>query len=154
MSVINWGKPKIEVATVSADGTIGEYKEWPTPVEDTTQLTTELGEELLANEEGGEAVDRRRKKGTAKLELALFVKKGEPKPVEDTDGVVAGNFAVRLTPEDPECEGRVIENSTLTLTETWNSAEGSRLLYAFDALKPKTGAMVKPYIATPPTSDQ
>ncbi|MEZ3441543.1 hypothetical protein [Alistipes sp.] len=151
MSVINWGKPKIEVAPVASDGTIGEYKEWPTPVEDTTQLTTELGDELLATEEGGEAVDRRRKKGSATLELALFVKKGENKPIEDEDGIVPGNHAVRLTPEDPECEGRVIEKSTVTVTETWNSAEGSRLLYSFAALKPKTGAMVKPYLASVPT---
>jgi hypothetical protein len=146
---INWGKPKIEVADVSADGTVGTYEVWPTPVEDSTNLTTELGDELVATEEGGEPVDRRRKKGTAYVELALFVKKGEERPVEDSDGIVEGHKAIRITPEDPECEGRVIERATLTMTETWSSADGSRLLYRFDALKPKTGAMVKPYTATP-----
>jgi hypothetical protein len=146
--IINWGKPDIEVADVAADGTVGAYTKWPTPAEDTTQLTTELGDELSANEEGGEPVDKKRKKGTAFLELSLFVKKGEARPVEDVDGIVAGHKAVRIIPsEDDECEGRSIEKATLTMTETWNSAEGSRLKYRFDALKPKAGAMVKPYTA-------
>lgn len=146
--VINWDLSKLEVADVAADGTVGEYADWPIPVEDSTQLTTELGEEKTATEEGGGVIDRYRKKGTATLELELFVKKGESRPVEDEDGVVAGFKAVRITPKDPECEGRVIEKSTLTMTETWNGADGSRLKYTFNALKPKTGNMVKPYTAT------
>lgn len=146
-STINWGKPKIEVAPVSADGTVGEYAEWPTPVEDSTSLTTELGEELSANIEGGEAIDKRRKKGTAYLELSLYDVKGQDRPLADSDGIVSGLYAVRVTPEDPACSGRVIEKCTVTMTETYNANDGSRLVYRFDALKPKTGAMVKPFTA-------
>lgn len=148
MAQLSWGKPKIEVATVAADGTVGEYEEWDTPVEDSTTLTVEQGEKIDATEEGGAIVDSRRKANSYNLELTLFVKTGGEKPIEDADGVIAGSYAVRLTPEDPANEGFVMEKTTVSITESFTAADGKRWTYTFDGVKPKTGNILKPYLET------
>ena len=74
--------------------------------------------------EGGDVVDTRRGKNKYVFELEIFVKKGDAKPIEDEDGVIVDNYAVRLTPEDEACK-------------LWK--------YTFDAKKPETGKTLKPY---------
>ena len=65
--------------------------------------------------------------------------------IEDEDGVIVDNYAVRLTPEDEACEGFLIENATVSVTESWSSADGKLWKYTFDAKKPGTGKTLKPY---------
>lgn len=60
--IVSWGKPKIEYAEISAAGVIGQYHQFDTPVEDSTELTTSEGEKKEAKEEGGGVVDTYRKK--------------------------------------------------------------------------------------------
>lgn len=149
MSVLSWGKPKVEF-TKSVNG---EVPKEPTPTwtafpeikEDTAKLTTTEGTKKEATEEGGDLVDTRKGKNKYSFELEIFVKKGDEKPIEDEDGVIVDNYAVRLTPEDEECEGFLIENATVSVTESWSSADGKLWKYTFDAKKPKTGKTLKPY---------
>ena len=149
MSVLSWGKPKVEF-TKSVNG---EVPTEPTPAwtafpeikEDTAKLTTTEGTKKEATEEGGDLVDTRKGKNKYSFELEIFVKKGDKKPIEDEDGVIVDNYAVRLTPEDEECEGFLIENATVSVTESWSSADGKLWKYTFDAKKPKTGKTLKPY---------
>ncbi len=148
MAVLSWGKPKVEIGLVGADGAAPTtWTELPEIVEDSAQLTVEQGEKIDATEEGGGIVDSRRKANAYSLALTLFVKKGDEKPIEDVDGVIAGNYAVRLTPEDPENAGFIMDKTSVSITETWNSAEGKRWAYTFDGLKPKAGKILKPYTA-------
>lgn len=149
MSVLSWGKPTVEF-TKSVNG---EVPMEPTPTwtafpeikEDTAKLTTTEGTKKEATEEGGDLVDTRKGKNKYSFELEIFVKKGDEKPIEDEDGVIVDNYAVRLTPEDEECEGFLIENATVSVTESWSSADGKLWKYTFDAKKPKTGKTLKPY---------
>ena len=41
----------------------------------------------------------------------------------------------------------IFDNSNVSVVETWNAADGKRWKYTFDAIKPKTGALNKPYKA-------
>ena len=93
----------------------------------------------------GQTDDNRRGKNKYVFELEIFVKKGDEKPIEDEDGVIVDNYAVRLTPEDEACEGFLIENATVSVTESWSSADGKLWKYTFDAKKPETGKTLKPY---------
>ena len=150
MSVLSWGKPKIETTPVTdgAPGVSAEWKELPTPKEDSTQLNTTKGTEKTATEEGGELVDVRYGKNSYELVLEIFVKKGEKRPFDDEDGHIAGEHAVRLTPEDEGCEGILIERSNVSVEETYTAADGKLLKYTFKALTPKTGKTLKPYVKT------
>ncbi len=148
MAVLSWGKPKIEFAT-STDGTPGDtWTEIDTPKQDTTQLTATAGDEVTANEEGGELVDVRFNKTTFEFEFDLFVKKGVERPFTDTDGVISGEWAWRLTPEDTECEGIQIDRSVLRVEQSYSTADGILLHYVAKCLKPATGTTIKAYTAS------
>ena len=56
--------------------------------------------------------------------------------VEDTDGVITGEYAVKLQPEDKTVEGIIIDRSVLSLEDTYDTDNA-------DVLKPKTGNQVK-----------
>lgn len=150
MAVLNWGKPKIEVAPYE-NGVLPEEPVWqtlPTPVEGTTTMETEEGDKTEAIEEGGGVVDTFRKKSKYTLSVELFEKKGTEKPIEDNDGIITTNYAVRLTPEDPTTNGYLLEKCAVGFTQTYNAADGGRWKYTFDALVPDDGtAILKKYIA-------
>lgn len=150
MSVLSWGKPQIET-TPSTNGAPASSAMWTkidTPKKDTTKLTPTAGEESEALEEGGEPVDSRTGKNKYTFEFDLFVKKGGTRPWEDNDGVISGEHAFRLTPEDDACEGILIDRCTLRLEDSYSTAEGILLHYVAKVLKPATGKMVKPYTKT------
>ena len=148
MALLSWGKPALEWAP-STKGVPGEtWTAIDTPKEDTTKLTPTAGTEQTATEEGGEVVDSRTGKNSYQFEFDLFVKKGGKRPWEDTDGVISGEFAFRLTPEDEEAEGFQIDRSTVRCEESYAAADGKLLHYVVKVLKPATGKSVKPYTKT------
>lgn len=147
MSILSWGKPKIEYATSTGGeaGASASWTEFDTPKEDTTQLTTTAGEEVTATEEGGAIVDTRYKKTTYQLEFDLFVKKGTERPFTDSDGVISGEYAIRITPEDDTCEGIQIDRCVISVEESYTAADGKIMHFVCKCLKPKSGNTVKPY---------
>lgn len=147
MSILSWGKPKIEYATSTGGeaGTSAVWTAFDTPKEDTTQLATTAGEEVTATEEGGAIVDTRYKKTTYQLEFDLFVKKGTERPFTDSDGVIAGEYAIRITPEDDTCEGIQIDRCVISVEESYTAADGKIMHFVCKCLKPKSGNTVKPY---------
>lgn len=148
MSQLSWGKCAIEHATSTQGTPAGQWTAIDTPKEDTTKLTPTAGTEKTATEEGGELVDSRTGKNTYQFEFDLFVKKGGTRPFEDVDGVISGEHAFRVTPEDEECEGFQIDRSTVRCEESYSTADGKLLHYVAKVLKPATGKSVKPYTKT------
>lgn len=150
MANLGWGKCLIET-TPSVDGAPAAdavWQELDTPKEDSTKVTPTAGTEKTATEEGGGLVDVRYGKNTYVLEFELFVKKGGRRPFEDNDGLISGEHAFRITPEDDSCEGSLIDRSVVRCEETFSTSEGKILKYVAKCLKPKTGKVVKPYIKT------
>lgn len=145
MSVLSWGKYLLE-KTTSTDGAPGtNWEAIDTPREGSGTLTPTQGQEQNATEEGGDLVDSRRGKTTYAFDWYNFVKKGSTRPFDDNDGVVAGEHALRITPEDEECEGIQIDRCTISVQEEFTAADGKLLHYTAKVLKPKTGKAVKPY---------
>jgi hypothetical protein len=149
MSKLSWGKPTIEIAVLGSDGTPGTFTELPTPVQDTTQLSVEKGNKLEAPLEGGEMADVRYDKNKYTFEFELYKTKGADKPIPDEDGIIMNEYAVRITPEDPTNEGFLIDRASVSVEDTWAANIGAKWKYTFEALKPKTGSILKPYIASP-----
>lgn len=147
MSIISWGKPKIEYALVTA-GTPGTWKEFSTPKENSTALSTEKGDKKEATEEGGGQVDVKYNKSKYKLTFVLFAKKGEAKPIEDSDGRILGEYAVRLTPEDKTVEGFILDKTNASVLEMFTSEDGTTWEYTFEGLVPDDKSnILKSYLA-------
>lgn len=70
MAVIGWGKPRIFIKDL--DAVSPAWEELPTPVEDSTQLTTTKGDKKEAKIEGGENEDVKYGK-TPMILLSIFV---------------------------------------------------------------------------------
>lgn len=150
MAILSWGKGLLET-TPSVNGAPESSATWKgidTPKKDTLKLTPTAGEEVTAQEEGGDDVDNRVGANSFLLEFDLFVKKGKERPWDDNDGVITGNHAFRYTPEDEETEGFLIENSTVSVEESYSTAEGKLLHYKVKVLKPASGKKLKPYVKT------
>lgn len=144
MGVLNWGEPTIEFAKLTSDSP-GEFTSFGEIVQGTTALETTEGDETEALDEGGAVVDSRKDKNRYSLTFTLFVKRGDTRPIDDNDGVITDNYAVRLTPEDDTLPGFIMDKCSVSVVETWTAADGSRLTYTFRGLKPKTGKILKPY---------
>lgn len=142
---ISWGKCIIEYAT-STNGAPAQNAEWKaleTPKENTTKLSTTAGEKKEAKEEGGGVIDRRKAKNTYTLEFDLFYKKTTTPPFEHDDGIVPGNFAFRVTPEDETCIGIQIDNSIVSVEDSYSTEYGILIHVVVDCLKPSRGNTVK-----------
>ncbi|MCM1168897.1 MAG: hypothetical protein NC324_03070 [Bacteroides sp.] len=151
MSVVNYGLSKFEY-TKSVNGAPAAdavWKEMPEIKQNTAAMNTEQGEKTEYIDERGNIIDTRVLKSKFTLEIQLFMKKGDDYPIPHEDGIITDNYAIRLSPEDPSNNGILIENCSVSVEETWNTADGGLLKYTFTGLKPKTGNIVKRYIAKP-----
>lgn len=148
MVQLSWGKPTIETSKIDTNGSTTEWIKLPyDPVENSTKLTPTKGSKFEAKVEGGENEAVKYKKNTYVFEFEVRAAKGRAKPIEDADGVVDGEYAVRLTPEDPTVEGILIDRCQPSAEETFDAENGKKWKYTFDVLKPSTGNQVKPYLA-------
>lgn len=141
MSLLGWGKCRL--FTKDLDTPSAKWKEWPTPVENSTVLETTKGDKREAKIEGGENEDVRYSKSTYALNTNLRAAKGRNKPIADSDGIISHNYAVAVQPEDPEAVGIMIDKSKPSVADTFSTEEGAIWEYAFDALKPDEGDQVK-----------
>ena len=149
MAVLSWGKPKVEIGVTVGNAAPASWLVLPEIVQDTAKLTTEQGNKKEAIAEGGGILDVRIDKSKYNFECEIFVKKGDTKQINDDDGIVLDNYAIRLTPEDPETEGFIMDKTNVSCVETWSSADGKRWKYTFGGLIPATGKILKPYLAPP-----
>ena len=147
MAILSWGKPKVEIAPY-VNGALPSTPTWSEVAQikqGTAQLETEQGDKNEALDEGGDVVDVRFGKSKYTFTFSLFMKKGDSKPITDTDGVVTNNYALRLTPEDDDAMGFMLPKCNVSVQETWSSEEGGLWVYTFSALKPATGTALQRY---------
>lgn len=150
MAVLTWGEPTLEICELDENGAIPSSPNWvklPVVVQGTASLETEDGEETEALDEGGATVDVRKAKSKYTFSCEFFIKRGDTKKIEDTDGIVTKNYALRLTPEDETLTGWQLQKTAVSVRETWTSTDGGRWVYTFKGLKPADdGTILRPYI--------
>lgn len=139
MAVTAWGKCSIFVKDLSDSS--ANWKKIDTPKEDSTQVTPTKGDTLTATEEGGGTVDRKTKKSTYELSYQLFIKKGVALPFKTIDGVVQGDFAIAVQPEDPEVPGVYMGKTSVGAEEAFTTADGALVTYTHAALIPDGDAI-------------
>lgn len=141
MSKVNWGKPKIMYKDL--DVTDGKWKVMPTPVEDSTELTTTQGDAMEAPIEGGELEDKKYKDSTYSLAMNIRKLKDRVAPIETHNGVTDHHYALALQPEDPTCQGFLIDNASVACEDAYTAADGATWNYTFEPLKPDSGDLIK-----------
>lgn len=103
---LSWGKCTIKIGKLQSSGEApSSWIDIPTPVENSTKLTPTKGAKKEAKIEGGENEAVKYAANTYTFEFEIRAGKGRRKPVEDTDGVITGEYAVKLQPEDKTVEG-------------------------------------------------
>lgn len=132
MSVISWGKPRLLAKKLGGGGT---WFELPTPVQDSSELTTTKGEKKEAKIEGGENEDVKYERNTYSFAASIRAAKDRKKPFDDADGVIEGNYAFALIPEDATNRGFVFRKSVVSSADSFTAADGGIWEYAFDAIK-------------------
>lgn len=146
---ITWGKPLVEFGKTGAnDEASAQFTAMPTAEENTVLLTTVKGSAQELYGEGHELVARKMQKSYKQLAMSIFVPSGTDDPIPEEDGVIADEYSVRLTPEDPTLEGFIMCKCAVEVEEEWSSAKGKQLKYIFTSLKPKTGKMLEKYSKT------
>lgn len=141
MSLVNWGKCKIYAKDLEAEQP--KWLELPTPVEDSTEITTSKGDKKEAKIEGGENEDVKYSRNTYALNFDIRMLKGRKQPIASADGIVQHKYAFMIEPEDPTAIGCSIEKATVSCEETFKTADGSIWKYVADVLKPDSGNQVK-----------
>lgn len=143
MAVLSWGKCTISYAKSENGEPTGAWTSFDVPKLDSTTLSTSAGDETLAQEEGGGIVDAKYTRNTYEFVFDLFVKKGGAQPFDDDDGTVAGEWALRVVPEDPEAMGLQIDRCVVRKELNFTTADGITYHYVVKCLKPAAGQTVK-----------
>lgn len=143
MAILYWGKPKIQVSKLNASGDPTNWIDVPTPALDTTQMDVQEGETVEAKIEGGEVEASRKAPNSYTLKFDIRATDNRADFVEDVDGVIEGEYALRLQPENPTLKGIVMDTCVLSVTEKFSTKDGLIRSYTAKALKPKAGRMVK-----------
>ena len=147
MSKISWGKCTILSSNSTNGAPTGGWTTIGVPKKDSTKLNVTEGEKKEALDEGDDVVDTRQGKNKYILEYDLFVKKpagGQVVlPFNIVDGVVQGEFAHRVIPEDDSCVGIQIDRATIHVVEDFSSEDGVLLHVKVHAMKPAAGNTVK-----------
>ena len=142
MAVIGWGRPTIAISKLDSKGDPTTWTEVPTPAEDSTSLSTTKGDKTEAKLEGGANEDVKYGRNTYALAYQIRVAKGKTMPFVAHDGVVDGEYAVAVQPEDPSVPGIMIKKSVVSAEDTYSTAEGGAIVYTHDALQPNEGSQV------------
>jgi hypothetical protein len=145
MAIILWGKPIFTVTAVggaaadqSANLTI------PTPVADSTQLTTDAGDEHTADIEGGGYEARRFDKNTYTLEFTVRFADGRTMPFEDKshDGNVTGTYKFKVTSDETGAPSMTMQEATVRYEDEYNADDGARRHYYAQSLVPASGDQI------------
>lgn len=141
---LTWGKPTIKIGKLGANGAAPTtWIDIPTPVENSTKLTPTKGTKKEAKIEGGENEAVKYNANTYAMEFEIRMGEGREKPVEDVDGIIEGEYAVKLQPEEKTLKGVIIDRCVLSAEDTWDAENGTKIKYTVDVLKPASGNQVK-----------
>ena len=134
--ILGWGECEIFTRLYNGDTKGTEWHSWGTPVENSTTLDTTEGTKTEAKVEGGENEAVRKAKNTYALSYEKRIGGDFAYDVDDNDGVIDGIFEVLVIPtESKDAPALYIAKANASATGTYNSADGIKQKYTFDALK-------------------
>ena len=145
MAVILWGKPNITITAVGgASSEQSANLTVPTPVADSTQLTTEAGEKHTADVEGGGFEAVRYDRNTFTLEFSVRFAQGRTMPFEDksSDGSVTGTYKFVVTGQDTGSPTMTMNEATVRYEDELSADNGALRHYYCDSIIPASGDQI------------
>lgn len=142
MAVILWGKPLITISNLTGAAITSNALTVPTPVIDTTQLSTERGEKHEAQIEGGGNEAVRYDRGKHTLEFEVRFAKDRVMPLQDQcqDGIIKGSYKLEVEdPEDSTAPKMTMADGVGSYEDILNADDGARRHYYFDSQVPTGG---------------
>lgn len=140
-------EPCVEItklsATESAPSSSAEWDEIPSAgiVQDSVAITPTAGSNSKLYGDDGTVQGSY----TPKTQYSAALKTYYPiEDVTDNDGLVADEYAIRIT-EKSTGAGYIIERAEVSAATGYDASAGQGTTYTFNALKPTTGNMLKPY---------
>ena len=142
--IISWGIPTIK-AYKYVGATAGNTAiTFPTPVEGSTELSSEKGDKMEALVEGGEAEAIKYKRGKYTLTFQIRRGAGRVMPIKGVDGVVQGEWKVTLEPEQRAegAPGFTMLKAVCSYEDSYTSEDGAIRTYTFESLKAGDGSQL------------
>ena len=134
--ILGWGECNVFTRKYNGSLVGSSWDKWDLPVEGSTTLDTTEGQKTEAKTEGGENEAVRKAKNTYTLSFEVRVGGDFTYNVVDNDGIIDGEFEVLVIPtENVEAPALYINRASAAATGTYNSADGIKQKYTFDALK-------------------
>lgn len=141
--IISWGVPTIKATKYNGSSVGKSPITFPTPVDGSTQLSTEKGDKMEALIEGGEPEAIKYKRGKYTVEFQIRLGADRTWPIDGTDGVVDGEWQFELAAEDPTAPGFKIHKSVCSYEDSYTSEDGIIRTYSFESLKPENKAQIE-----------
>lgn len=135
--ILNWGECFVFVRKYTKENKRGDkWTVFDTPVENSTSLETTEGNKTEATVEGGSNEAVRRAKNKYALSFEERMGANYEYKITDDDGVIDGEFEVLVAPKEyVTAPSMYIPRSTAAVSDSYSSADGTKLKYTFDALK-------------------
>lgn len=144
MSKTAWGKPTIKIGAPDTTGKTIPTQSLQTIInikEDSTKLEVTEGDEKKLKGEGGTTLDSRRSAPNAELEMEAYILKDEALPSKLKDAQVS----VLVVPEDEATSGLFIPMASVSIAESWSTAEGASVKIKFEPIKAKDASDIRSY---------
>lgn len=139
-----FGNYTLEYASSVNGVPVAPWKTIDIPKEGTATLDTAEGTKTEAKGDNGKTVDSYTEPGTSTLVFSLFKKKGLALPWSDVDGVVSGEWALRIkSATDASAPAFQLDRATLSAKRQWSKTEAYTVQYTATALEPAAGNQVK-----------
>ena len=150
MAVVSWGAPTLQFIPVTAGGSAPASGSWSSVtgfieikgdvlLEDSSQLSTTAGEKKELRNEKGVIVDSKQMPATYQFTSSIIKKKSEtayPSMFGAVNGVVNGNYAMRLIAEDPATPGFEMRMVTVSFSKSWSADQGALDVITVDGVEP------------------
>lgn len=148
--VLSWGKCTVEATPVAGTGAEGTAKiTFPTPIEDSTQLTTTQGDKNEARVEGGAVEAARYNANSYELVFGIRLHSGLVQlPLKGTDGVIPGEYSVVIKPENSAAPAITINRASANVQVNFTADEGLTATYTFSSLVNDSGEQIAIAVAS------
>lgn len=151
MAVVSWGAPTLQFVPVTAGGSAPASGKWTSSttgfieikgdilLEDSSQLNTTAGEKKELRNEKGVVVDSKQMPATYQFTTSVIKKKGETvvaTAFSPVNGIVEGNYAMRLIAEDPATPGFEMRMTSISVSKGWSADQGALDILTIDGIEP------------------
>jgi len=134
MASTSWGAPTLQFVPLGTNEVppVGKWDneeglitiEADILLEGSTTLNTEEGETKKLKNARGNDVDSKKMPSSYTLETSIIRTKGSTPKFPVVNGIVTGDYAMRLIPEDPEAIGIQFGKCNIAVNKGWDEDQG------------------------------